>query len=402
MPAPLRIQKLRFNKTSFREMLLCSVLLTLFSLTLTPVAIAQSSETLQMRELYRNILQEQQTPYVWVRKSSSSSGIPERFYNSEGMVVLDISPTATAKLAFSDLGLRFAATFEGSSREIFIPIENIRALYARETGQGLSFDVASQARTDTNKDTLFTQGMIANDNGEAQLAFDLFSEACLKTGVSGCLMAGSYAESGRGVVPKDVDSAIRFYTQACEATSPVAVACSSLGKLILREKEDDPALKKLARNYLVRACELEDANGCSVAGVAFRNEEYGEIDLEKAMSLLRQGCDMGDEGGCKLVVALENQLASKEKKDAATANVGYLKSVQEKLKEIEENQRQIDVNLDRAQKLIKRAQKLNNNDQKKKQLALERQQLAQERQQLKLKGKRLEQELERLKEANSR
>jgi stringent starvation protein B len=41
--------------------------------------------------------------------------------------------------------IHFRARFAGVSREIYVPVQNVLAIYANENGQGMAFDVSTTA-----------------------------------------------------------------------------------------------------------------------------------------------------------------------------------------------------------------------------------------------------------------
>ena len=57
-----------------------------------------------------------------------------------GEIILNISPNAVHKLQMGNDLIEFSARFGGVARQISLPITNIYALYARETGHGMAFD----------------------------------------------------------------------------------------------------------------------------------------------------------------------------------------------------------------------------------------------------------------------
>jgi stringent starvation protein B len=71
-----------------------------------------------------------------------------------GEITLNISPNAVHKLQMGNEMVEFSARFGGVARQISLPIANIYALYARETGHGMTFDTEGakpsvQARGET-------------------------------------------------------------------------------------------------------------------------------------------------------------------------------------------------------------------------------------------------------------
>jgi stringent starvation protein B len=83
------------------------------------------------------------TPYVAVAVGPDVVVPPE--YVKDGEIVLNVSPLATNRLAIGNELLEFQARFGGVPREVRVPVEAIRAIYARETGQGMAFEASSGA-----------------------------------------------------------------------------------------------------------------------------------------------------------------------------------------------------------------------------------------------------------------
>jgi stringent starvation protein B len=79
------------------------------------------------------------TPYLAVAVDERTE-VP-REHVREGEIVLNISVSATNKLALGNERIEFQARFGGVARSISVPIENVTAIYARETGHGMAFDV---------------------------------------------------------------------------------------------------------------------------------------------------------------------------------------------------------------------------------------------------------------------
>jgi stringent starvation protein B len=61
-------------------------------------------------------------------------------YVKNGEITLNISPNAVHKLQMGNELIEFSARFGGVARQISVPIANVFALYARETGHGMTFD----------------------------------------------------------------------------------------------------------------------------------------------------------------------------------------------------------------------------------------------------------------------
>ena len=84
------------------------------------------------------------TPYIAV-KVDETTKVPME-YVKNGEIVLNVSPDATRNLKIGNDLLQFSARFAGVSREISVPINTIGGIFAKETGQGLSFQTSPSAK----------------------------------------------------------------------------------------------------------------------------------------------------------------------------------------------------------------------------------------------------------------
>ena len=104
-----------------------------------------------MRAIYEWCTDNGFTPYLAVLVDAQTR-VPMQFVKN-GEIVLNISFDATSALKMDNDRVHFSARFGGVSREISVPVENIIAIYARENGQGMAFDVPhSPARDAGNAD----------------------------------------------------------------------------------------------------------------------------------------------------------------------------------------------------------------------------------------------------------
>ena len=83
------------------------------------------------------------TPYVAVFVDEHVRVPVEYVKNNE--IVLNVGFEATTGLKLGNEHLQFKARFGGTSRDIFVPIDHVIAIYARENGQGMAFPVPSEA-----------------------------------------------------------------------------------------------------------------------------------------------------------------------------------------------------------------------------------------------------------------
>lgn len=80
------------------------------------------------------------TPYIAV-KVGAFAKVPMQ-YVREGQIVLDISYDATHGLDMNNTAIQFKARFGGVPQDIYIPVENVAAIYASENGQGMGFETS--------------------------------------------------------------------------------------------------------------------------------------------------------------------------------------------------------------------------------------------------------------------
>ncbi len=79
------------------------------------------------------------TPYVAVAVDESVR-VPTEFVNN-GEIVLNVSALATSRLLIDNEAISFQARFGGVPRDVHVPMGRVIAVYARENGQGMAFDV---------------------------------------------------------------------------------------------------------------------------------------------------------------------------------------------------------------------------------------------------------------------
>jgi stringent starvation protein B len=92
-----------------------------------------------LRALYEWCVDNGYTPHLAV-KVDSHVQVPSEYVKA-GEITLNISPTAVHKLQMGNEQIEFSARFGGVARQIAVPIAAVHALYARETGHGMTFDV---------------------------------------------------------------------------------------------------------------------------------------------------------------------------------------------------------------------------------------------------------------------
>lgn len=109
-----------------------------------------------LRALYEWCVDNGYTPHLVV-KADSRTQVPAEFVRN-GEITLNIAPTAVHRLQMGNEVIEFSARFAGVARQISVPIQTVQAIYARETGHGMTFEVETetpvvQSRDDAGPDT---------------------------------------------------------------------------------------------------------------------------------------------------------------------------------------------------------------------------------------------------------
>ena len=91
-----------------------------------------------LRALFDWICDNGATPYVLVDANVPGVQVPLE-HVADGKIVLNISPNAVRSLVIGDDLLSFDARFSGSEVALAMPIAAVRAIFARETQEGMTF-----------------------------------------------------------------------------------------------------------------------------------------------------------------------------------------------------------------------------------------------------------------------
>jgi stringent starvation protein B len=109
-----------------------------------------STKPYMLRAIYEWCTDNGYTPYL-AAMVDAQTRVPREFVK-DGEIVLNISFSATSGLKMDNDLIHFSARFGGVSREISVPVENVVAIYARENGQGMAFEVSRASLRDANAD----------------------------------------------------------------------------------------------------------------------------------------------------------------------------------------------------------------------------------------------------------
>lgn len=131
-----------------------------------------STKPYLIRALYEWCGDEGYTPYlsVWVNEHTR---VPAQFVR-DSQIVLSISPAATKDLQIDNEWIHFHARFGGVSHELWIPVGHVQSIFAKETGEGMGFEVEpwqpenpdnAPAAADSSSDP--TPAAVTSESGEA-------------------------------------------------------------------------------------------------------------------------------------------------------------------------------------------------------------------------------------------
>jgi len=113
-----------------------------------------SSRPYLVRAIYQWIADNGMTPHLLVDVSVDGVLVPAEHVQN-GKIILNVAPMAVSSLILGDDEITFTARFSGKSQSIYIPIDAVLAIYAKENGQGMMFsddDGAISAADDESDD----------------------------------------------------------------------------------------------------------------------------------------------------------------------------------------------------------------------------------------------------------
>ena len=102
-----------------------------------------STKPYLMRAIYEWCVDNGYTPYVSVMVDANTR-VPME-YVRDGEIVLNVGPLATNRLHIGNDMVECTARFSGVARELLIPVCTVSAIYARENGAGMAFDLEEEA-----------------------------------------------------------------------------------------------------------------------------------------------------------------------------------------------------------------------------------------------------------------
>lgn len=99
-----------------------------------------SSRPYLLRALYEWILDNNCTPYLLVNAGYPETVVPQNFVE-DGQIVLNVSPNAVRQLDMDNDRVTFDGRFGGVPQQVWLPVQSVMAIYARENGEGMVFEI---------------------------------------------------------------------------------------------------------------------------------------------------------------------------------------------------------------------------------------------------------------------
>ena len=97
-----------------------------------------SSRPYLIRAIHQWILDNGMTPHILVNAEAEGVLVPTE-YVKDGQISLNISATAVHGLSMDNDWILFDARFSGRAFQVSVPVQSVRAIFARENGAGMSF-----------------------------------------------------------------------------------------------------------------------------------------------------------------------------------------------------------------------------------------------------------------------
>ena len=91
-----------------------------------------------LRALYEWIIDSDEIPYLLVDATVAGVSVPEA-HVQDGQIVLNMSPNAVRDLVMDDAFVMCSGRFSGQPFELYLPMNSIRAIYAKDTREGMVF-----------------------------------------------------------------------------------------------------------------------------------------------------------------------------------------------------------------------------------------------------------------------
>ena len=125
-----------------------------------------STKPYMLRAMHEWCVDNNLTPHLVVAVNSQTR-VPMG-YVKDGEIVLNINYSATKDLHMDNDSVVFSARFGGVSQNIYVPMNAVRGIFARENGQGMFFELEDEVEAEV-RDSNENPGPTADVSSENRL-----------------------------------------------------------------------------------------------------------------------------------------------------------------------------------------------------------------------------------------
>lgn len=100
-----------------------------------------STKPYMVRAIHEWCMDNGMTPHLLVVEDAQTK-VPQA-YVKDGEIVLNLSYSATKDLHIDNDAVVFSARFGGASQSLYVPMDAVRGIFARENGQGMFFELSA-------------------------------------------------------------------------------------------------------------------------------------------------------------------------------------------------------------------------------------------------------------------
>jgi stringent starvation protein B len=104
------------------------------------------------------------TPHLLVMVNAQTR-VPKA-YVKNGEIVLNLNYSATKDLHLDNEAIVFSARFGGVSQNLYVPMDAVKGIFARENGQGMFFEPALQANIHETPGASVSEAVAAENHTE--------------------------------------------------------------------------------------------------------------------------------------------------------------------------------------------------------------------------------------------
>jgi stringent starvation protein B len=109
-----------------------------------------STKPYMLRALHEWCTDNGYTPQIVVQVDANT--LVPRAHVRDGQITLNIGALATNRLVIGNEAIEFQARFNGATEHLYVPIAAVSAIFARETGAGMGFEVEASMPEESTSD----------------------------------------------------------------------------------------------------------------------------------------------------------------------------------------------------------------------------------------------------------